>query len=86
VTHDELLAKLNNNSPYNDWDAMQNNKALRAVVELHKPAWWNSSDTDIKDAHCAGCDNRCGCYEGDILDYNKWENCPTIQAIEKELK
>ena len=51
-------------------------KALRAVVELHKPDQYGD---------CAGCDNRCGCYEGDIMNLNKWETCPTIQVIEREL-
>ena len=82
-----LLQKLADTAHEKDAHEARNDflLALRAVVELHKPAWYNSRDTDIKDAHCAGCDNRCGCYEGDILGYNRWENCPTIQAIEKEL-
>ena len=52
-------------------------KALRAVVEWHKSDQYG---------YCIGCDNRCGCYEGDIGQYNTWESCPTIAAIEKALQ
>ena len=72
MTHDELLAKVSN---YKD-AGLGSLVALRAVVELHKPNEWGD---------CNGCDNRCGCYEGDIMNYNKWETCPTIKAIGKEL-
>ena len=80
MTHDELLAKINAELATNYADECGNFpiglKALHAVVELHKPNKWGD---------CNGCDNRCGCYEGDIMNYNKWETCPTIEAIEKEL-
>jgi hypothetical protein len=78
VTHDELLAKLEHDG-IEPWDysiptSHRAIAALRAVVELHKP--WNNGDKDI----CQECAN--------LID--PWnENCypcPTIQAIEKELK
>ena len=63
MTHDELLAKLDDYGfgvpPLN---------ALRAVVELHKP---EHSITGYRCTHC-------------ILEVTY--PCPTIQAIEKELK
>lgn len=63
MTHDELL----------DLVLMEcgcgNTKALRAVVELHKPIEGHE--------HLCG-----GCWFGDgMMSYP----CPTIQAIEKEL-
>ena len=76
MKHEELLAKIKNFEADDELDASVSMYALRAVVELHKPN---------EHGDCLGCDNRCGCYEGDILDYNTWETCPTIQAIEKEL-
>ena len=47
-------------------------RALIAVVELHKPNGWYE-DTKYDGFECVHCDN--GSYP-----------CPTIQAIEKELK
>lgn len=84
MTHDELLAKLPRIEPAWDMNKEQvwRNNALRAVVELHKPIedkWMSSGFA------CAGCKNRCGCYEGDMGAENDWDTCPTIQAIEKEL-
>lgn len=78
MTHDELLAKLwilpaDVTELQHGAKAVQ---ALRAVVKLHKPDQYGD---------CAGCDNRCGCFEGDIMGCNKWETCPTIEAIEKGL-
>ena len=49
-------------------------KALRAVVELHKP-------DETYDTFCATCEEgRCG--NAQSIEYP----CPTIQAIEKELE
>jgi hypothetical protein len=69
VTHDELLAKVNEGELgwYYGW--MQD--ALRAVVELHKPCQIKNSMT-----YCEGCSNSA---------FFPWDSCPTIQAIEKEL-
>ena len=83
MTHDELSTEVNRRlqvTLYNgDIPAIH---ALKAVVELHKPEPFSLVPSGFI---CAGCDNRCGCYEGDILSYNDWFTCPTIQAIEKEL-
>jgi hypothetical protein len=85
VTHDELLAKIDKrhwhlfNFNWQDQsnEAIEFRKAVqsstdafRAVVELHKPV--------------EGHENLCGgCWFGDgMMAYP----CPTIQAIEKELK
>ena len=70
MTHDELLAKL---------DAAPNSDScwkiaiIRAVVELHKPFNYSHHFTDKVFIYCSTCKN------------NEYP-CPTIQAIEKELK
>ena len=78
MTHDELLAKIDeieiktNNTTLLlgvQTALLTQNKALRAVVELHKP--------DPKWDNCMGCQE---------TDGGWYDNCPTIQAIEKELK
>jgi len=66
VNHDELLAICDN---YSFKDSAEPVKALRAVVELHKPAL-----TDYP-SYCLHCET-----------YGSIVPCPTIQAIEKELK
>ena len=50
-------------------------EAIARVRELHKPA---------SDGRCLGCDNRCSCFEGDMANWNRWETCPTIQALDGE--
>ena len=78
MTHDELLEELN--EIINDFDTKYDNsnpyyKALRAVVELHKPAF----------AVVDGVKGAEWCYQcADQRGYAKYP-CPTIQAIEKEL-
>lgn len=79
MTHDELLQKID--------DEISNGlglmavatlgEGLKAVVELHSPD---------KFGHCIGCDDRCGCYEGDITNQNIWITCPTIEAIIKGME
>ena len=81
MTHDELLDCIDK------FDAaviigQPAIKALRSVVELHKPKPFGLIPSGFI---CAGCDNRCGCYEGDMGNYNDWFTCPTIQAIKKGL-
>ena len=71
-TYDELLAKINYDIEGNPYDEYMS--ALRAVVELHKP-YDNSGDIDGSDLRCSEC--------GQGFEYYP---CPTIQAIEKELK
>ena len=75
MTHDELLAEINGLEPI----AVNCNlpflipyfNALRAVVELHKPKVTTMKGEPI-----------CGCAYGAWTFYP----CPTIQALEKELK
>jgi hypothetical protein len=70
ITHDELLKKSNNPSL---GDAV---RALRAVVELHKP--WTMENGDGEES--LGC----SCIPGLPAFLNPYP-CETIQAIEKEL-
>lgn len=76
MTHDELLAKIN--KYLNDiesgqiWTTNTFTKALRAVVELHKPQEITLPNGDWG-SNCAYCDIG--------FEYP----CPTIQAIEKAL-
>lgn len=74
MTHDELLADINEAIQYEEDKQVW--KALRAVVELHKP----SEKKYTGEIGCVGC--------GYNSEYSTWEMeypCPTIQAIEKEL-
>ncbi len=82
MTHEELLAKIGEpaDEGYEYCDIIFN-KALRAVVELHKPAK-HSEMNEFADEGigCSGC--------GYDFDYAIWTApypCQTIQAIEKEL-
>jgi len=77
MTHDELLAEIDgrtymllpDETPFEF-------KALRAVVELHKPSF----------AVVDGVKGLEWCYQcADQRGYAKYP-CPTIQAIEKELR
>jgi hypothetical protein len=52
-------------------------EAIDRVRELHKPD---------ENGRCVGCDSRCGCYTGDIKEYNTWETCPTIKALNNEVQ
>ena len=73
MTHDELLAKIDKESvTFSDITSMQS--ALRAVVELHKPG----EHELVNYVFCKGCTNEA--YLAQPYP------CPTIQAIEKELK
>lgn len=78
MTHEELLATINHEIIGN----CQKCKtcmpwvALRAVVELHKPGRTAMMTGEVV---CDACD------AGDNY-YSKFYPCPTIQAIEKELK
>ncbi len=69
MTHDELLKKLS--STNRRYAGSQDNAALRAVVELHKP-----QEITLPDGSWG-----LGCEECDTWAYP----CPTIKAIEKEL-
>ena len=87
MTHDELLAEIDRYLVPTLAESEVGNKAigilkaLRAVVELHKPVQGRS---DIQTYDYIGCG---ACFEwshdGNMnLEYP----CPTIQAIEKELR
>ena len=68
MSHDELLADINEAIQYEEDKQVW--KALRAVVELHKP--------DVR----KNCDLCTWITNGGFVVY---EVCPTIRAIEKEL-
>ena len=70
MTHDELLAICDN---YSFKDSAEPVKALRAVVELHKPHIFTDND-GYKWIYCTVC-----------TDGFETFPCPTIRAIEKEL-
>lgn len=71
MTHDELLAKIDERLEIMGDKLVS--AALRAVVELHKPQEITLPDGEWG-ANCSHCDF--------AFNYP----CPTIQAIEKELK
>ena len=75
MTHEELLAKINNFTCCSGIHEV----ALRAVVELHKPhtVWVNFEGIPIQDCDYCGQLN-----SAEDVPYP----CPTIQAIEKELQ
>jgi hypothetical protein len=78
MTHDELLGKLLVTDKTNmDMEVIKWQLALWAVVELHKP-----SLKDYKnEIGCVGCD-----INSEWATWNEEYPCPTIQAIEKELR
>ena len=81
MTHDELLAKIEENRAYlasQVFDAYPSSNfvvttALRTVVELHKP---DESDFPDEWESCIECSGN---------GYVQMYPCPTIRAIEKEL-
>jgi hypothetical protein len=79
MTHDELLIEINRrlDVAYYNGDP-QSMRALRAVVELHKPSGQGLGYA----AYCHQCMFNHG--SGEIK--NHAYPCPTIQAIEEELK
>ena len=79
MTHDELLAELTDIEPVYARATLYS--ALRAVVELHKPVQGRS---DISTYDYVGCD---ACVEwSHDGNMNLKYPCPTIQAIEEQLK
>ena len=85
MTHDELLAKINEKEPgtltYSNGEIFHSTRrfiswqlALRAVVELHKPHIFTDND-GYEWIYCTVC-----------TDGFETFPCPTIQTIEKELK
>jgi hypothetical protein len=97
VTHDELLADIDlciaHESEFGLKSIATAWKALRAVVELHKPIHheYPNGNSETKCAHCYdgcwGCEEW-GCEDCECKCHQAGDNypCPTIQAIEKELK
>jgi hypothetical protein len=86
MTHDELLSRIDKNwdDDY-DYCDVQRDKALRAVVELHKPfqvatggSWTPEGSTQTFETTC----NHCGQLNSAAMVLYP---CPTVQAIEKEL-
>ena len=73
MTHDELLEKID--WTWNHYRESAFVDALKAVVELHKPIF----HPDIKGIE--RCSSMCN-VAGQYVNYP----CPTIQAIEKELR
>jgi len=92
MTHDELLQEIDAiifigyaESGFSEYAAngTRAEKALRAVAELHKPYYSNFVDESLYSDDgglCFGCMNSTG------DEPPAWKDCPTIQAIEKELK
>ena len=81
MTHDELLASIidyGQNGPI-DYGQIDLSRALRAVVELHKPVEvsHNYYDTGLG-CSAPSCHNK--------YDEPDYYPCETIQAIEKELE
>ena len=79
MTHDELLAEINKELEITHWEAWHEGaRALRAVVELHKPVEvsHNYYDTGLG-CSAPSCHNK--------YDEPGYYPCETIQAIEKEL-
>lgn len=75
MTHDELLALVTGGTNHKMAEEhLLYRKALRAVVELHKPVEAEYFDKPV----CAACSPDIDIY----FDYP----CKTIKAIEKELK
>ena len=75
MTHDELLASIidyGQNGPI-DYGQIDLSNALRAVMELHVPI------NSIRGIVCRHCFT-------DALHRTEFYPCPTIQAIEAELK
>ena len=77
MTHEELLAKIDERRDYavERFGLDDAFNALRAVVELHKPVFWQGIEMV--------CD---GCGMDIEQNYNSAYPCKTIQAIEKELE
>jgi hypothetical protein len=78
MTHDELLSICDN---YSFKDSAEPVKALRAVVELHKPVmqWsggYDGEENPLYAEQCSDCSSN-----GFTQEYP----CQTIQAIQKEL-
>lgn len=81
MTHDELLAKINVKIKCGSSEVFKLYRALRAVVELHKPHDKQVATTFVVSESLHHIIREPYCE----LDNTAFP-CPTIQAIEKELK
>lgn len=84
MTHDELIAYIDDSTDGLKHEhlfekLLANTKALRAVVELHKP--WDVETEGGTFTLCNDCSRRV-----DLPGYGILYPCKTIQAIEKELR
>ena len=79
MNHDELRSKIQH---YNWVEATDLIKALDAVVKLHKPvmAFTGGYDGEENELWAEQCQECSGSWASQMYP------CPTIQAIEKELK
>jgi hypothetical protein len=76
MTHDELLIEINRRLEIALYNGdPQSIHALRAVVELHKPKNYIIKGFEVTESWCTGDSESLTPYP-----------CPTVQAIEKELK
>lgn len=83
MTYDELLAKIDETETVGWWSPIRfkrpSTSALRAVVELHRPAW--ASDGDM----CLTCSKILSVTSFEMTVQQAKYPCSTIKAIEKEL-
>jgi hypothetical protein len=85
MTHDELLARVDEDEKFLEQyfgAKFKGQSALRAVVELHKPVMaftggYDGEENELWAEQCSDCSNN---------GFSQMYPCPTIQAIEKELK
>ena len=87
MTHDELIAYIDDSTDGLKHEhlfekLLANTKALRAVVELHKPVMaftggYDGEENELWEEQCQDCSGN---------GFSQMYPCPTIQAIEKELK
>ena len=87
MTHDELVAYIDDSTDGLKHEhlfekLLANTKALRAVVELHKPvmAFTGGYDGEENELWAEQCQECSGSWASQMYP------CPTIQAIEKELE
>jgi hypothetical protein len=85
VTHDELLTRLKEGQWVDKDEMHRRSNALRAVVELHKPKEQVTS-MNVTTGKVFSTQTICTqCSEG-LGVYATIYPCPTIQAIEREIK
>ncbi|CAB4194226.1 hypothetical protein UFOVP1261_17 [uncultured Caudovirales phage] len=86
MTHDELLAKLPITTSPEGYTIIKSSmtlgiiKALRAVVELHKPMLSKYMEPDTDRYECQTC------REEPYYSFNAPYPCTTIQAIGEQIK